>query len=38
MYVNKQVVDRGVMVPCEDILNAAEEVKADIIGVSGLIT
>lgn len=33
-----EVVDLGVMVPCETILKAAEEEKADIIGLSGLIT
>ena len=33
-----EVVDLGVMVPCEDILKAAVEHKADIIGLSGLIT
>ncbi len=35
---NYEVVDLGVMVPCEKILAAAREVKADIIGLSGLIT
>ncbi len=35
---NYQVVDLGVMVPAEKILNAAIEHKADIIGLSGLIT
>ncbi|RKX71692.1 MAG: methionine synthase, partial [Spirochaetes bacterium] len=33
-----EVEDLGVMVPLEDILNRAEEWKADIIGLSGLIT
>ncbi len=33
-----EIVDMGVMVPCEDILAKAEEVGADIIGLSGLIT
>lgn len=33
-----QVIDLGVMVPCETILDKAIECKADIIGVSGLIT
>lgn len=33
-----EVVDLGVMVPCETILKTAEEEKADIIGLSGLIT
>ncbi|HIP73335.1 MAG TPA: methionine synthase, partial [Anaerolineae bacterium] len=32
------VVDLGVMVPAEQILQAAREEKADIIGLSGLIT
>ncbi len=32
------VIDLGVMVPCENILHAAREHKADIIGLSGLIT
>jgi 5-methyltetrahydrofolate--homocysteine methyltransferase len=32
------VVDLGVMVPCEKILAAAREEQADIIGLSGLIT
>ncbi|WP_165220712.1 methionine synthase [Aquisphaera insulae] len=32
------VIDLGVMVPCEDILSKAREHKADIIGLSGLIT
>lgn len=35
---NYEVIDLGVMVPCEKILNTAREVKADIIGMSGLIT
>ncbi len=33
-----EIVDMGVMVPCEDILEKAKEVDADIIGLSGLIT
>ncbi|MCB1089227.1 MAG: cobalamin-dependent protein, partial [Verrucomicrobiae bacterium] len=33
-----KVVDLGVMVDCERILSAAREHKADIIGLSGLIT
>ncbi|MBQ0006457.1 MAG: methionine synthase [Alistipes sp.] len=33
-----EVCDLGVMVPCDDILAKAEEIGADIIGVSGLIT
>jgi 5-methyltetrahydrofolate--homocysteine methyltransferase len=32
------VKDLGVMVPCEKILEAARQEKADIIGLSGLIT
>ena len=32
------VVDMGVMVPCDKILEAVEEHEADIIGLSGLIT
>ncbi len=35
---NYEVVDLGVMVPCEKILKTAIEVKADMIGLSGLIT
>ena len=35
---NFKVVDLGVMVPAQKILDAAREVKADIIGLSGLIT
>jgi 5-methyltetrahydrofolate--homocysteine methyltransferase len=35
---NYEVIDLGVMVPCEKILSAAREQKADIIGLSGLIT
>ena len=33
-----EVTDLGVMVPCETLLDKAEEIGADIIGVSGLIT
>ena len=33
-----EVIDLGVMVPCDDILNKAREHKVDIIGLSGLIT
>ena len=33
-----KVVDLGVMVDCDKILKTAEEQKADIIGLSGLIT
>jgi cobalamin-dependent methionine synthase I len=35
---NYEVIDLGVMVPCEKILTAAREHHADIIGLSGLIT
>jgi 5-methyltetrahydrofolate--homocysteine methyltransferase len=35
---NFKVVDLGVMVPAQKILDTAREVKADIIGLSGLIT
>ncbi len=35
---NYQVVDMGVMVPAEKILQRAQDEKADIIGLSGLIT
>ena len=35
---NYDVVDLGVMVPFQKILDAAREEKADIIGLSGLIT
>jgi len=35
---NYEVVDLGVMVPCEKLLAEARRIKADIIGVSGLIT
>ena len=33
-----EVIDLGVMVPCERILKEAREQKVDIIGLSGLIT
>ncbi|MEO0335068.1 MAG: methionine synthase, partial [Pseudomonadota bacterium] len=33
-----EVVDMGVMVPCEDLLKKAKEIGADIVGMSGLIT
>lgn len=33
-----EVIDLGVMVPCEKILQTARESKVDIIGLSGLIT
>jgi 5-methyltetrahydrofolate--homocysteine methyltransferase len=35
---NYEVVDLGVLVPCDKILAAALEKKADVIGLSGLIT
>lgn len=35
---NFEVVDLGVMVPCEKILATAKEKSCDIIGLSGLIT
>ncbi|MEZ5533305.1 MAG: methionine synthase [Steroidobacteraceae bacterium] len=35
---NFEVVDLGVMVPCEQILETARREGADLIGVSGLIT
>jgi 5-methyltetrahydrofolate--homocysteine methyltransferase len=35
---NYEVIDLGVMVPCERILETARREKADIIGLSGLIT
>ncbi len=35
---NYEVIDLGVMVPSEKILQTAREKKADIIGLSGLIT
>lgn len=35
---NHQVIDLGVMTPCEKILKTAIEEKVDIIGLSGLIT
>ncbi|QDP96765.1 methionine synthase [Microlunatus elymi] len=35
---NYQVIDLGVMVPAQKILDAAREHNADIIGLSGLIT
>ena len=33
-----EVIDLGVMVPADKILDTAEKVKADVIGLSGLIT
>jgi len=35
---NFEVVDIGVMVPCDRILERAREIGADVIGLSGLIT
>ena len=35
---NYEVIDMGVMVPADKILARAKEVRADIIGLSGLIT
>ena len=35
---NYEVIDLGVMVPCEKILSTAREKKVDMIGLSGLIT
>jgi len=35
---NYEVIDMGVMVPCEKILERANAEKADMIGLSGLIT
>lgn len=35
---NYEVIDLGVMVSCEDILEKAKEENVDIIGLSGLIT
>src|SRR5678810_892154 len=35
---NYEVVDLGVMVPCEKILETAKREKVDVIGLSGLIT
>ena len=35
---NYKVIDLGVMTPCEKILKTAIDEKADIIGLSGLIT
>ncbi|WP_373372312.1 methionine synthase [Sorangium atrum] len=35
---NYEVIDMGVMVPCEKILERARQEKADLIGLSGLIT
>ena len=35
---NYEVIDLGVMVPCEKILKTARDAKVDMIGLSGLIT
>src|SRR6185436_8182336 len=35
---NYEIIDLGVMVPCDKILAKAREVNADMIGLSGLIT
>ncbi|HZS11465.1 MAG TPA: vitamin B12 dependent-methionine synthase activation domain-containing protein, partial [Nitrospirales bacterium] len=35
---NYEVIDLGVMVPCETILQIARDRKVDIVGLSGLIT
>ncbi|MBX3230199.1 MAG: methionine synthase [Labilithrix sp.] len=35
---NYEVIDMGVMVPCEKILQKARDTQADVIGLSGLIT
>jgi 5-methyltetrahydrofolate--homocysteine methyltransferase len=35
---NYEIIDLGVMVPCEKILQTAREQKVDMIGLSGLIT
>ncbi|KAK4513748.1 Protein phosphatase methylesterase 1 [Mucor velutinosus] len=35
---NYRVIDMGVMVPCDKIIKTAIEEKADVIGLSGLIT
>jgi 5-methyltetrahydrofolate--homocysteine methyltransferase len=33
-----EIIDLGVMIPCDKILDAAQEHKVDVIGLSGLIT
>lgn len=35
---NYRIIDLGVMVPAEEIIKKAQEVNADLIGLSGLIT
>ena len=38
IFNNFEIIDLGVMVPAEKILNVAKKEEADIIGLSGLIT
>ena len=38
LHYGDNIVDLGVMVPVDNILDTAEKEKADIIGLSGLIT
>jgi 5-methyltetrahydrofolate--homocysteine methyltransferase len=33
-----EVIDMGIMIPAEDIIDRAKEINADMVGVSGLIT
>ena len=35
---NYKVIDMGVMISCQDIIKKVKEEKADIVGLSGLIT
>jgi len=35
---NYEIIDLGVMVPCEKILQTARDTQADMVGLSGLIT
>jgi len=35
---NYEIIDLGVMVPCDKILKTAKEEKVDLVGLSGLIT
>lgn len=35
---NYEIIDMGVMVPTEEIIRKAKEIKPDIVGLSGLIT
>ncbi|MEK6235148.1 MAG: methionine synthase, partial [Planctomycetales bacterium] len=37
-YNNYEIIDLGVMVPCDKILQAARDEEVDMIGLSGLIT